>query len=119
MAPDSLRPISNSPGQFRCRADVPDNEVVILVVDECRDPTIWVVLDMLRTLVLARSDIDGLIRQTQHVESDGDFPVRGGLEAHTQLIMNVGYSPAVGGYDGREECELLSVRHGVLAGMRM
>jgi hypothetical protein len=72
----SLYPSQLSEGRDGYQEGVPNNEVVVVVVDNGGDAAIGVEFHEIRTLLLAlfEVEIDGFIRQPKFFENDGDFP---------------------------------------------
>ena len=56
--------------------DVPDDEVVVVMVDDGGDATVRIDLQVIWSLVfaLAEVEVDRFIRQPEFFEDDGDFP---------------------------------------------
>ena len=59
--------------------DVPKNKVTVLVVDNCGDTTVGIVLGVLGLLVLAAGEVevDGLVGKTELLKNKDDLPVIG------------------------------------------
>ena len=57
---------------------VPENEVAVLVIDDRRNATIGVVLDVLWRLLLVfiEVEVDGVVGQPELFEDDGDLPAQ-------------------------------------------
>ena len=58
---------------------LPNDEVVVVVVDDSRDATVGVDLQVVWALLLffAEVEIDRLVRQPELFKNDGDFPEKG------------------------------------------
>ena len=65
-----------SEGRGGYQKDIPNNEVVVVVVDNGRDATVGVELHEIWTLLLALLEVkvDGFICQPEFFKNDGDFP---------------------------------------------
>lgn len=61
------------------RVGLPDNKVVILVVNQGRDTAVWIVLGVLSSLllVLSKVEIDALIGETEFSQNKRDLPAIG------------------------------------------
>ena len=70
---DFYQPFSS--GDYH-RKHLPNSEVVVLVIDDSRDATVTVDLQIIWGLLFALAEIkvDGLVRQPELFKNDGDFP---------------------------------------------
>lgn len=89
---------------------VPEDEIVVLVVDDGRDATVRVELDVLGRLLLILFEVKiyGVIGQAEFFENDGNLPVCRMSEGLGRRKDGV---PAVGGVVMTVEGELLAVGH--------
>ena len=98
--------------------DLPNDEVVVMVVDDGGDAAVGIELQVIWSLLLTRLEVevDRFICQPEFFENDGDFPEdRVGFQTAAMFGMERTDVPAVGSTLVSVQSELLSVRHSLLA----
>jgi hypothetical protein len=97
--------------------DLPNDDVVVMVVDDGGDATVGVDLQVIWSLVLglAEVEVDRLVCQPEFFEDDGGFPEN---RVSFQTAITFGREgsnvPAIGSTLVGVQSELLSVRHSLL-----
>jgi hypothetical protein len=97
--------------------DLPNDDVVVMVVDDGGDATVGVDLQVIWSLVLglAEVEVDRLVCQPEFFEDDGGFPEN---RVSFQTAITSGREgsnvPAIGSTLVGVQSELLSVRHSLL-----
>ena len=68
---------SSASGDDHHNQNIPNGEIVVMVVDDGGDPTVGFDLQLLRSLVflLVKIEVHGLVRQPKFFKNHGDFPV--------------------------------------------
>ena len=94
--------------------DVPDDEIVVVMIDDGGDATVWIDLQIIWTLLLAfvEVEVDRFVRQPEFFEDDGGFPeARVSFRTTTTLGGGQVNAPAVGSTLVGVQSELLSMGH--------
>lgn len=60
----------------QCRVGLPDGNILVLVVDQGGNATVWIVLGVfwLLVLTLVEVEVDGVVCETELLEDNGNFP---------------------------------------------
>ena len=101
-----------STGVDRHEEDLPNDEVVVMVVDDGGDAAVGVDLQVIWSLVfaLAEIEVDRFVRQPELFENDGDFP-ENRIGFQTVVTFGGANVPAVRSTLVGVQSELLSVGH--------
>jgi len=73
------------------REDLPNDKVVVMMVDDGGDATVWVDLQVIWSLMLALAEVevDSFVCQSQFLENDGGFPGNR-IDFETAVILRGG-----------------------------
>lgn len=85
------------------------------MVDEGRNTSIWVVLDVFRTFEGVAIQVDRLVSPPKDVQHKRDLPEgtkSTGRQYSTVLWRNMNHLPAIGSSDMGVKSEFFSMRHG-------
>ena len=67
--------------------NLPENEIIVLVVNDGRNTTVGVVFGVLRALLLALTEVevDGFVRKAKLLEDEGNFPIIAQSELYSEV----------------------------------
>ena len=69
--------------------NLPENEIIVLVVNDGRNTTVGVVFGVLRALLLALTEVevDGFVRKAKLLEDEGNLPIIAQSELYRELVQ--------------------------------